>query len=390
MSGAITPYRDAPIFSNAFTVLGRNPILGIIAGMVVTATIQSSSASVGILQTLAANGIVSWNSAIYITLGQNIGTCVTALISSAGANKTAKRAAVIHLLFNTFGAVFFGIVMFIFFFFNKEFATSSINSVQISIFHTIFNITCTVLMFPFANALVRLSGKIIKEDEAIEDEEETKLQLDKRMLETPSLAIEAAIMEIVNMGKIATENAQRAIKAVLEKNSDDIEIVFDTERTINLYEKKLTEYLVLINDASLTDEQHFLIKNLLYTVSDLERVGDHAENIAELAQVMVRDEIVFSTTAEEDLKEISSEVLNAITCAVEARESGNVEFIRKVLKYEDAVDTLEEEMRDRHIQRLSNRQCKAETGVIFLDIIGNLERISDHAINVAGYVKDEL
>ena len=210
MSGAITPYRDAPIFATAFRVLGKNPILGILTGAVVTAIIQSSSASVGILQTLALNGVVSWNSAIYITLGQNIGTCVTALLSSAGANRTAKRAAVIHLLFNVLGALIFGVLMFVVFTMNPAFASGKVTSVGISVFHTIFNITNTLVLFPFAKILVELSGKIIREKEpelsAAELSQDPDMDvferphLDRRILGSTSFAIQSVAEQVVRMG----------------------------------------------------------------------------------------------------------------------------------------------------------------------------------------------
>ena len=197
MSGAITPYRDAPIFSEAFRVLGRNPILGMLAGLAVTALIQSSSASVGILQTLAANGLVNWSSAVFITLGQNIGTCVTALLSSLGAHKTAKRAAVIHLMFNTIGAIVFGLLMFVVFTINKVWASSEINSVGLSMFHTFFNVTNTLLLYPFGNLLVKLSGMIVKDDGEEEQAEEVfeLPHIEARFLETPSFAVEGALKE---------------------------------------------------------------------------------------------------------------------------------------------------------------------------------------------------
>ena len=215
MSGAITPYRDAPIFSEAFRVLGRNPILGMLAGLAVTALIQSSSASVGILQTLAANGLVNWSSAVFITLGQNIGTCVTALLSSLGAHKTAKRAAVIHLMFNTIGAIVFGIGMFIVFSINKAWAASDINSVGISVFHTFFNITNTLLLYPFGNLLVKLSGMIVKDDGEEQAEEAFELpHIESRFLETPSFAVEGALKEVVRMGELAIAHVELVFDAI--------------------------------------------------------------------------------------------------------------------------------------------------------------------------------
>ena len=234
MSDAIKPYRDAPIFTTAFQVLGSNPILGILTGLVVTAIIQSSSASVGILQTLAANGVVTWNSAIFITLGQNIGTCVTALMSSIGAHKNAKRAAVIHLLFNVMGAIIFSVVMFVFFQLNKEFASSNINSVEISIFHTIFNVTNTILLYPFANGLVKLSGLIVKETEEEEHEETVNMpHLDERLLETPSFAVQNAVREVVRMGQLSIRHAELAFNALSTGNPKYVDKAYKMEETVN-------------------------------------------------------------------------------------------------------------------------------------------------------------
>jgi phosphate:Na+ symporter len=391
MSGAITPYRDAPIFVKAFTVLGSNPLLGILAGAGVTAVIQSSSASVGILQTLAINGIVNWRSAIFITLGQNIGTCVTALISSAGAHRTAKRAAVIHLLFNVIGSILFGIIMFVVFQFNKGLATSAISSVQISIFHTIFNVSNTLILFPFANTLVNISGKLIKKstEKEFTQMEELMIRLDDRILETPSFAIETAEDEVVHMGNIALDSVRNSVKALLDNDMESLDKVLKTEKMINKFETILTEYMVKINNLSLNETQHLKIKNLLYTISDIERVGDHSENLAELAKGKIEQDIKFSGAGYEDMKEICESSIKAFEAAIQARATGDIEYVREVMRYEDMVDDLEDELREKHIQRLSKNLCLTSSGVIFLDAISNVERISDHAYNIAGYVKDE-
>lgn len=394
MSDAIVPYRNAPIFSEAFRVLGQNPILGILVGAVVTAVIQSSSASVGILQTLALNGVVNWQSAVFITLGQNIGTCVTAIISSAGAGKNAKRASVIHLLFNVLGAAIFGVIMYLLFQFNASWATAEINSIEISIFHTIFNVSNTLILFPFANQLVKLSGVIVGKEV---DEEETKRdismevsrRLDKRILANPSFALDTAVKEVSYMGSIAFENAKLAIEAVQSGDKVMSEEVFAKEQVINQLEKLLTSYLVEVDNLSLTEKQHTIVKNLFYTISDMERIGDHCENIAELAETRRLDKVSFSKKGVTDLEEISTEAMNALQWAVKARTEGSAEATRKVVEYEANVDLMEAEMRERHIQRLSRGKCEPESGVIFLDILSNLERISDHAMNIAGYVASE-
>ena len=396
MSGSINPYTDAPIFAKAFEILGGNPLLGMIIGALVTALLQSSSASVGILQTLAMNGIVTTNAAIYITLGQNIGSCVTAMLSSMGGSRTAKRAAVMHLTFNVIGAIVFGSIGFIFFSLRPAFAASNINAVQISIFHTIFNLSMTTLLFPFADVLVKISGMVVKEkaeEEPVAEDAETAAtlkHLDERIFESPAFAVETAALEVVHMGQITYENVVRAIDSVLTVNSDEVETVFKTEQTINNMEKMLTEYLIKVDNLSLTEKQKKVVNNLFYSVSDIERIGDHAENLAEQAQYMVEHGLQFSTTGRDDLKSISGSVLKSFQYAIDARQNGNMEAVRKVSQYEDDVDSQEEELREKHIERLSAGECKASAGVVFLDIISNLERVSDHAYNLAGYVKDEM
>ena len=396
MSGSINPYTDAPIFAKAFEILGGNPLLGMIIGALVTALLQSSSASVGILQTLAMNGIVTTNAAIYITLGQNIGSCVTAMLSSMGGSRTAKRAAVMHLTFNVIGAIVFGSIGFIFFSLRPAFAASNINAVQISIFHTIFNLTMTTLLFPFADVLVKISGMVVKEkaeEEPVAEDAETAAtlkHLDERIFESPAFAVETAALEVVHMGQITYENVVRAIDAALTVNSDEVETVFKTEQTINNMEKMLTEYLIKVDNLSLTEKQKKVVNNLFYSVSDIERIGDHAENLAEQAQYMVEHGLQFSTTGADDLKSISDSVLKSFQYAIDARQNGNMEAVRKVSQYEDDVDSQEEELREKHIERLSAGECKASAGVVFLDIISSLERVSDHAYNLAGYVKDEM
>lgn len=395
MSGAISPYTDAPVFSEAFRILGNNPLLGMIIGALVTALLQSSSASVGILQTLAMNGVVTTNAAIFITLGQNIGSCVTAMISSIGSSRTAKRAAVIHLSFNIIGSTLFGIASFLIFIVLPQIAAHNITAVQISIFHTVFNLTNTCILFPFANQLVKLSGILVPDEkkqseESSDQESETMKHLDERIFESPAFAVETAAMEVVHMGQIAMENVQLAIDAVITKNVDKAKEVYKTEKTINNMEKMLTEYLVKINNLSLTEEQKIIINNLFYSINDIERVGDHAENLAEQAEYMAEHEVAFSETGISDLKVICQAAYRSFSHSIDARRRGDMDEVRKVIKYEDEVDALEEELREKHIERLSTGECSTAAGVVFLDLISNLERISDHAYNLAGYVKNEM
>ena len=394
MSAAIKVYRDSPIFAQAFATLGGNPILGILTGAVVTAIIQSSSASVGILQALALNGIVSWPAAIFITLGQNIGTCVTALLSSLGANRTAKRAAVIHLSFNVFGAIVFGILGTIgFSTFLSGMVSQAITSTGISIFHTVFNVTNTLILFPFAGLLVKVSDLIVRgKDEVLDEEDEILHHLDERILETPSFAVENAVKEVVRMGEIVAENLKHAMDGMLLENPEEapIQEIMKRELFINKIEKRLTEYLVKISNLSLTEAQNRTVDNLFYTVSDIERVGDHADNLAEFIQYRIDHGISFSESARAEFAAMCDSVEKCFKNAIKARETEEMEYIRSVIKLEDEVDTMEEELREKHIDRLSAGKCTADVGVIFLDAISNLERVADHAVNIAGYVKDEL
>ncbi|MFA9465249.1 MAG: Na/Pi cotransporter family protein [Velocimicrobium sp.] len=393
MSGSIKPYRDAPIFVNAFKLFGENPILGILTGAVITAIIQSSSASVGILQTLAMNGVVSWSAAVFITLGQNIGTCVTALLSSVGAHRTAKRAAIIHLLFNLIGAVLFGIISFVVFTIVPQWAGRTINSVEISIFHTVFNITNTLVLLPFANGLVTLSGIIVKKgEEATYQEselEELKNRLDERIFESPSFAVERCVQEVVNMGLFTLDSLKKSKTAVLDGSEHAVADVFKGEVIINGFEKQLTEYMVKIDNLSLNDSQHTLIKNLLYTVSDIERVGDHCENLVELAQSYIENDNTFSKEAREDLENMFQKSIDSYESAINARLTGKKEFIEREMECEETVDRLEKIYRRRHVERLGKSMCTAQTGVLFTDVLSNLERVSDHAENIAQYVQEE-
>lgn len=392
MSGAIEPYRDSPVFSNAFRVLGENPFLGILVGALVTALIQSSSASVGILQALAINGMVTWRAAVFVTLGQNIGTCITAILSGAGAQKTAKRAAVIHLLFNVMGAVIFGVIMFLFFWAKPALAASNISTVQISIFHTIFNITNTIILFPFANQLVKASHLIIRDGKEEEEEEHTGQipHLDTRILETPSFAIESAITEIGRMGDISVKHLQTVRDALFERNLKKIKKATKMEENVDNFASSLSEYLVKISNLSLTEQQHSVVSNLFYTVSNFERISDHCDNIGELVANMVENGYEFSKSAKADLKVMFDKTEDAVERAVECRRSMSLDAVNAVHEDEDAIDEMEERLRKQHVKRLSDKKCDTNAGIIFLDLLTNLERISDHTENIVDYVGDEI
>ena len=399
ISSSIAPYTDAPIFSQAFQIVGSNPFLGILIGIIVTAVLQSSSASVGILQTLALNGVVTTNAAIYITLGQNIGSCVTALISSAGTTRTAKRAACMHILFNIAGALLFGTVGFILFSIYPALAAHNITSVEISVFHTFFNITCTLVMFPFANLLVKISGLIVRENEKQDDFAELEAKdavaaeiarhFDSRLLGQPSVAVETAKNEVIAMGNLALDNIKYAAEATQKNDQTMVDKVYEIEHKVDLYEKYLTDFLIKVNNLSITQEQHLLVKNLFHAIIDIERVSDHAENIAELAKYKIEHQIIFSEKGTQELNQLWDKVVHCFEEAVKARGTGSRQAIQNVLRIEDEVDDLEEELRNKHIERLSAGLCIPSNGVVFLDILSNLERMSDHANNIVDCIQEE-
>ncbi len=393
MSSSIGVYQDSPVFYKAFQVLGGNPILGILVGAVVTAIIQSSSASVGILQTLAMRGIVNWRSAIFITLGQNIGTCITAILSSAGANKTAKRAAVIHLSFNVLGAAIYGVIMTIFFGIFPDLAMQHISSTQISIFHSIFNISVTILLFPFANALVKLSGLIIRED-LVEDEEEEEPEekalrhLDPRILETPAFAVENAVKEVVRMGEIVLKNLNRVTKEAMsgEPRQSKIDKVHNDEQVINHLEPMITEYLVKISHLAITEKEMKVVNNLFDSITDIERSGDHVENMAGYLQHIKDMKENISEDAVEELRNMNNLVRAAFESAIRAIEFDDTKEAKEALSYAEDVYCTRKIIRKRHIQRMKDGACSPDVGVYFLDIISSMERIAGYAFTIARYI----
>lgn len=393
MSGAIKPYRDSQVFKDMFIVLGGNPFFGVLAGFLVTAVIQSSSASVGILQSMALLNLVPWNAAVFIILGQNIGTTVTAMLSSIGTNRTAKRAAIIHLMFNIVGTLIFLVGGIVFFnVINKTIGDQIISATEISVFHTIFNVGSTLLLFPFANLLVKVSERIIqgKDIEPVEEGEITLRHLDERILETPSFAVENAIKEVVRMGEISANNVKLAIETLDTQNVDNVHKVLQVEKEINQLEHLITEYLIKISNTNLTERQYTVVSHLFQTVTDIERVADHAANIVELADDNRINGIRYSESANQELREMSKFCIETLELAIQIRESNEFSAVHKIEEREEYIDTLQDRLRYSHIDRLSKGLCLPKSGISYLDVVGHLERISDHALNIAEYVRDEF
>ena len=394
MSESVAPYTDAPIFATVFTTLGSNPFLGMLAGAVVTALLQSSSVSVGILQMLAGNGLIMTNAAIFITLGENIGSCVTAMLSSIGGSRDARRAAVIHLSFNMIGALLFTVISILLFALKPTLAHYHISPVQISMFHTGFKLTMTVLLFPFGEQLVKLSGMLVPEKQALltgeKKEEELVTHLDPRIFEQPAIAVAALSNAVATMGKLTLRNVERACEVCFTQDEAVIAEIFETEKKINAMNRELSEYLIKANTLPVNDHQRLVVADLFNTLTDLERSGDHAENVAKEVQLLMTRQLTRSETGKKDLRDMTDAVQEAFRCAVKAREERSVTSARKVSACEDLVDSLRDEQKERHMDRLSRGECKPEAGLVFIEIIDNLERISDHAQNMAEYIMNEI
>ena len=394
MSESVAPYTDAPIFATVFTTLGTNPFLGILAGAVVTALLQSSSVSVGILQMLAGNGLIMTNAAIFITLGENIGSCVTAMLSSIGGSRDARRAAVIHLSFNMIGALLFTVISILLFALKPTLAHYHISPVQISMFHTGFKLTMTVLLFPFGEQLVKLSGMLVPEKQALltgeKKEEEFVTRLDPRIFEQPAIAVAALSNAVATMGKLTLRNVERACEVCFTQDEAVIAEIFETEKKINAMNRELSEYLIKANTLPVNDHQRLVVADLFNTLTDLERSGDHAENVAKEVQLLMTRQLTLSETGKKDLRDMTDAVQEAFRYAVKAREERSVTSARKVSACEDLVDSLRDEQKERHMDRLSRGECKPEAGLVFIEIIDNLERISDHAQNMAEYIMNEI
>ena len=391
MSDAVYPLRESEVFKTAFISMGSNPFLGILVGAGVTAIIQSSSASQGILLSLASAGLVPTNAAVFIIMGQNIGTCVTAILSSVGASKNAKCVGTMHLTFNIIGTVIFSILaMLLFARLDPSYGEGIINMTQISFIHTVFNVGTTIILMPFSGYIIKFAMKVngLKAVETKSDEAEL-VHLDKRMMSTPSVAVEGAKLETIRMGRIARENLSLALSTLSDHDEEKMADVKQREFVIDKLCDNISKYLIDLCMLHLSDKDNEMVTSLLNTVSDMERVGDHAENIVELAEEMKQEGISFSDTALEELNEMSTTTLGAYDNAVKALELDDITYAVKTSFLEDQVDAMEKKLRARHIERLSNAECSVNAGIHFIDLLGNLERVSDHAMNIAQVVLNE-
>ena len=379
MSDSVAPLADDPAFTS---IMGRftNPFLGILVGLVLTAIIQSSSASIGILQALTVTGSITYSIAIPIILGQNIGTCVTALISCAGASKNAKRSAMVHLYFNIIGCIIFLILFLIAkYILNLVMLDVSINAAQIAVFHTIFNIANTVILFPFSEQLAKLATLTIK------DKKDTEKQslLDERFLITPSFAIAQSRKVTEEMAEISRSALFCAMENFKKYDENNVKTILEYEQKLDDLEDQLGNYLVKLSSKGLTMEQSHDVGELLHVINDFERIGDHAVNILESSKELNSKHISFSDEGKEDLKRMMSALTEVLNMSIDSFKTSDVELAKKVEPLEDVIDAMHVELRSRHIERLQKGGCTIELGFIFMDLLANYERISDHCSNIA-------
>ncbi len=386
MSGAVAGLKDVPAFAQLFVAF-KNPVLGVLAGAVLTGIIQSSSASVGILQALAVTGQVSYAAAIPIIMGQNIGTCVTALLSSVGTNKNAKRAAAVHLMFNVIGVV---VLLTAFCIVKAVFAPLILQMPAtmygIAVAHSCFNVVCTALLLPCGGLLEKLAVRLVPDGP--QEKAEQPVELDERLLATPPLALQQCRTVAEEMAACAAEALNRGLDAFSAYTPELAEGIRRDEKRCDRYEDALGTYLVRLSTQQMGAAESEEATELLKTIGDFERISDHAVNVLESAEELRTKGLTFSKTAQRELDVLSKAVRDILTLALRAFREKDMDAAGQVEPLEQVIDDLKEQMRTRHILRLQQGQCSIETGFVWCDLLTDLERTSDHCSNIAGCVID--
>lgn len=375
---------------SAFLAKISNPALLLLFGILFTALIQSSSAVSGIVITMVASvpALLQFDQALYIILGSNIGTCITSLIAAIGTNTNAKRAAVINVFYKTVGVIIFGILS-IWVPFGKMFSVFKAPALQVAMFHLFFNVVATVIFFPFTNLMVKASEKIMPEKKKPVDENEPHLYfLEERLLRTPPVAVAQLKNEIENMAEIAKSNFDKCMDAVMVgKVSDVIDEIAKNEKCLNFLNREITKYLVKLSQVDLSEDDKLLISTSYHTVSDIERIGDYAENISEYAEKMEADKLKFSPKAISEIQTLKATIKNLYDEVMKTYKEVTLDYIDKVNEYEESVDKQKEEMGEHHIERMNKGECTPEVGAIYLSLSSNAERVADHMTNIAYAVR---
>ena len=387
MSDSMAPLRESAGFMNFIVTVSESPLrplFGIILGIVMTAVLQSSSASVGVLQTLAMQGLVPLKFSVFVLFGQNIGTCLTALFSTVGAKKNSKRAAVIHLLFNLIGTGIFILIALLAPYVEWIEKLSPDPMAQIAISHIVFNIVSTVVMFPFANILVKLSCLLVPGKDDSESEMHCKF-IDDRLLNTPPFAVMQVSKEVARMAKLARDNFETSAHALINRSDKDLDKVMENEEIINYLNHHITSYLVKLNALDITDSDSDYIARVFHAINDIERVGDHAINLAEAAQHNIGEGLKFSDPAREELNQLCGSVVTLLERSMAAFDNQSLSDneAKELSDLEEHIDDLTLECQDSHIFRLNRKECNTEAGMLYLNTITDFERVGDHAINIA-------
>ena len=387
MSDSMAPLRESAGFMNFIVTVSESPLrplFGIILGIVMTAVLQSSSASVGVLQTLAMQGLVPLKFSVFVLFGQNIGTCLTALFSTVGAKKNSKRAAVIHLLFNLIGTGIFILIALLTPYVEWIEKLSPDPMAQIAISHIVFNIVSTVVMFPFAKVLVKLSCLLVPGKDDSESEMHCKF-IDDRLLNTPPFAVMQVSKEVARMAKLARENFETSAHALINRSDKDLDKVMENEEIINYLNHHITSYLVKLNALDITDSDSDYIARVFHAINDIERVGDHAINLAEAAQHNIGEGLKFSDPAREELNQLCGSVVTLLERSMAAFDNQSLSDneAKELSDLEEHIDDLTLECQDSHIFRLNRKECNTEAGMLYLNTITDFERVGDHAINIA-------
>ena len=389
LKDSLKPLRELDTFTHLMANLSHNPLLGVLIGLMLTFVVQSSSASIGMLIALASQGILPLAVALPILYGDNIGTCTTALLSSIGASKNAKRAAIIHMAFNLVGTVIFVL-----------FLSGPITSLvtgwdptdvgrQIANAHTVFNLVNVVIQFPFAFILIKIAMFLVP-DKGDEDNQKLTKFIDDRLLETPSIALNSAVSETVNMGRTAQVSLDKAMETLFSGNYSGVAETFKLEKDLNKFEKEITEYLVKLSNCELVDEDRIYVDKLFNAINDIERIGDHADNIAEIITSIDEYKITFSNVSREMLVKMHETTARTLSLAIDAIETPNQQKINQVHELEEEMDQLQKEARKGHFTRLNNNECDADSGIFYLEIINNLERVSDLSSNLARIAAENI
>lgn len=386
MSGSMVPLREWELFTNFITNVSDHPVLGVIVGTVFTVIVQSSTATIGVLQSLAYEGAISIEGSLPVLFGDNIGSTIVAVIASIGATVAAKRAAGAHVIFNVLGTIFFMIILVPvtnLIIWLGELTDVNVR-MQIAYAHGLFNVSNTIIQLPFVGVLAWIVTKLIRSKR--EELEFGAIHLDQRLLTNPSVGLGQAQHEIIRMGQFAVQSLKNAADYLFNKNENSKNLATQIEQVINDLDRKTTEYIVQLHQNSMNEQESGKASILMHTISDLERIGDHAENILELADSYLTKRVEMSEEAMEELRTMIDLTEQTINEAIKALEHDDLEAANKVLANEAEMDRMEEEFRKNHINRMNNNICTTNSGPIFLDILSNLERMGDHSKNIAQYV----